>query len=50
VSGGFTYQSDALVLSADSVATDDGTGWELFIMNFDDSLSVDGTLQVTCIR
>jgi hypothetical protein len=50
LSGGFTYVSDALVLSSDTVPTDDGTGWELFLINFDDSIDVSGTLQVVCIK
>jgi len=50
VSGGFTYISDALVISSDSVPTDDGTGWQLYLINVDDSIGVSGgTLKVVCV-
>lgn len=49
ISGGFTYLSDALVLASDTVATADGEGWELFLLNFDEDTAVTGTLQVVCL-
>ena len=49
VSGGFTYVSDALVLSSDTVPTADGAGWQLFLINFDETLAVSGTVQVVCL-
>lgn len=49
VSGGFTYLSNALVLASDTVATANGEGWELFLINIDEETDVTGTLQVVCL-
>jgi Collagen triple helix repeat (20 copies) len=49
LSGGFTYLSDALVISSDSVPTDAGTGWELYLVNLSDDEAVSGTLRAVCL-
>lgn len=49
VSGGFTYLSNALVLASDTVPMASGNGWELFLVNFDDTLDVTGTLKAVCL-
>ena len=50
VSGGFTYDSPALVLTADSMPSADGAGWRLYLLNVSDSNGASGTLQAVCLR
>ncbi len=50
VSGGFTYDSAALVMPVDSLPSSDGAGWRIYLANFSDSTGVSGTLQVICLR
>jgi hypothetical protein len=49
MSGGFTYTSDALVLSSDTAPTGAGDGWQLFLVNLSETLAVSGTLHVVCL-
>jgi hypothetical protein len=50
ISGGFTYLSEALVLASDSVPTTAFDGWEFFLVNTHDTVSVTGVVSAICIR
>jgi hypothetical protein len=50
VSGGFLYDGDALVQSADSAPAVDGAGWRMYLVNFSDQNGASGTLQAVCLR
>jgi hypothetical protein len=50
VSGGFTYDSPALVLSIDSLPSSDGAAWRIYLMNVSDDQAASGTLQAVCLR
>ncbi|MBA3243639.1 MAG: hypothetical protein H0T61_00480 [Actinobacteria bacterium] len=49
ISGGFTYLSNALVLASDTVPTENGEGWELFLVNLSDTIDASGTVQAVCL-
>jgi hypothetical protein len=50
VSGGFLYDGDALVQSADSAPAVDGASWRMYLVNFSDENGASGTLQAVCLR
>jgi hypothetical protein len=50
VSGGFSYDSTALVLPVDSVPSSDGSAWRIYLMNVSDDQGASGTLQAVCLR
>jgi hypothetical protein len=50
VGGGFTYDGAALIQPVDSLPTADGSGWQLYLVNFSDSQAGSGTIQVVCIK
>lgn len=49
VSGGFGYDSNALVLAMDSLPTGDGGGWQVYLGNLSDAAAA-GTVYAVCLR
>jgi hypothetical protein len=50
LSGGFGYDSSALVLSVDSLPTPDGSGWQIYLINLSTSSGASGTVYAMCLR
>ena len=50
VSGGFGYDSSALVLSSDSLPTGDGSGWQMYLFNLSSTSGASGTVYAVCLR
>jgi hypothetical protein len=50
LSGGFSYDGETLVQSADSAPAADGASWRMFLVNFSDANAASGTLQAVCLR
>ena len=50
LSGGFSYDGSALVLPVDSMPTGDGSGWQLYLLNFSDTAAASGTVYAVCLR
>jgi hypothetical protein len=50
LSGGFTYDSNALILSVDSLPTGNDGGWQLYLTNVSQSDAGSGTLQAVCVK
>jgi hypothetical protein len=50
LSGGFGYDSSALVLSSDSLPTGDGSGWQMYLFNVSSTSAVSGTVYAVCLR
>lgn len=48
--GGFSNPTSALVLSAGSTPTSDGTGWTEDLINVDSSTAASGTVVATCLK
>ena len=50
LSGGFSYDSSALVLPVDSLPTGDGSGWQIYLANMSDNAGASGTVYAVCLR
>lgn len=48
--GGFINPTQALVVSASSAPTSDGSGWNEDLINLSDTTAASGTVVVTCIK
>lgn len=49
LSGGFTYNGNALVMSSDNRPTDDTT-WSIYLVNFSSSTAATGLITAVCVR
>ncbi len=50
LSGGFGYDSSALVIPVDSLPTGDGSGWQIYLANLSDGAGASGTVYAVCLR
>ena len=50
LSGGFSYDSSALVIPVDSLPTGDGSGWQIYLANLSDTAGASGTVYAVCLR
>lgn len=50
ISGGYTYDAAALVMSLDSVPTANLAGWQVYLFNFSEDSAVSGTVHAVCIK
>lgn len=48
ISGGFTTPN--FVLSVDTLPTSDGSGWQLYLINFSSTQAAAGTVHAVCLR
>jgi hypothetical protein len=48
ISGGF--RTESFVVSVDTLPTNDGRGWQLYLINLSTTQPATGTLQAVCIR
>jgi hypothetical protein len=50
LSGGYSYDSSALVIPVDSLPTGDGSGWQIYLLNLSDTAGASGTVHAVCLR